>query len=137
MYGRREKVKTLVHHNNLDLRVMHARKCKGWVARLENTFSILLKMLLNSNHFESFYSPNKSRLLYFPVHTNSEWKLKNELHDHHLIELLREKSGDYELVDVMLPLDSIVAGRGVLFQEAGFKVISAGSIWDPRFLCRW
>jgi hypothetical protein len=44
---------------------------------------------------------------------------------------------DYEIVDVILPLDSIIAGRGILYQEAGFRVISAGSNWDPKFLCRW
>lgn len=137
VYGKREKVKTLIHNNDLDLRVMRARECRGWVARLESTFSIMLKILLDSKMIVSLSSPNKSRLLYFPVHSNKEWKLNNDNHDSHIIELLLGKSNDYEKIDVMLPIDSIIAGRGVPFQQAGFKVISAGSIWDTKFLCRW
>lgn len=137
VYGKREKVKTLIYNNDLDLRVMRARQCRGWIARLESPFSILLKILLESKMIVNFSSPNKSRLLYFPVHSNKEWKLSSDNHDSHIIELLLGKSNDYEKIDVMLPIDSIIAGRAVPFQQAGFKVVSAGSIWDTKFLCRW
>jgi hypothetical protein len=136
VYGKREKVKTLVYYNDLDLKVMQRRNCKGWIAKCENLFMTLLKIMQFSIETES-NAKYRNGLLHFPVHSNSVWRPKSDSYDRNTIAHLKSMLSDFEIVDVILPLDSIIAGRGILYQDAGFRVISAGSVLDPKFLCRW
>jgi hypothetical protein len=137
VYGKREVVKTLVYFNSLDLRVIKLKKCRGWIAQFENLFLTLLKIVDFSAEYGNKSLKNQLRAIFFPPHTNSSWGFSNNAFDENSINKLISMHSQYENIDVMLPLDSIISGRAHTYERAGFQVLSAGSTKDSKFLSRW
>jgi len=137
VFGKREIVKTLVYFNSLDLKVMKLKKCKGWIAQFENLFLTVLKIVNFSSEYGNKSVKNQRRALYFPPHTNNSWGFSNNDFDQNSIKKLISMHSQYENIDIMFPLDSIISGRAYMYERAGFQVLTAGSIKDPKFLTRW
>ena len=134
VYGRREPVPILTYCNDIDLDIISALKSNRTLIHVPHLFSLLVNLRLNRHDTldKLVFREN----LFFPPHSNVDWRLRDAT-DGSIIEMFGNMGLEPKNTSIMLPLTAILAGRHLQYQRVGFTILTAGHVYDPKFIFRW
>ncbi len=135
VFGFNTNVSTLTYNNDIGLSNMLVHKVPGWKIKTEHPFLILKQILFERGLLDN--NPTFGGVLFFPPHLAPSQNFIDDQFDAKIIQNLIENRFNRTTITVSLPSADILRGRYLLYEKYGFKVVSAGSIFDARFLNRF
>ena len=135
VYGLGTNISTLTYNNPIGLRNMLVNRVPGWKVPSEHPFLILMDQMNELNLLQNKLI--RKVTLFFPAHLQVDVNFMNNNYDQHVCSKLvamRKNSTD---IEISLPGIDIFLNRHLAYENAGFKVVSSGNIFDPYFLSRF
>ena len=135
LFGTSERVSTLIYNNHLSKQNLIENNNRGFRFRAISPMLLLYKIMKECGLVPS--TDLLSTALFFPVHGNPDWFLKNSNYDEGICRILRSLREKYQEIDISLTASDIRQGRHLIYESHGFRVITAGDIFDPFFSSRF
>ncbi len=135
VYGLGANISTLTYNNPIGLRNMLVNRVPGWKFPAEHPFLILINQMNGLNLFQDKLI--RKATLFFPAHLQVDVNFVNSNYDQDVCSKLVAMREDNIDIEISLPGIDIFLNRHLVYEKAGFKVVSSGNIFDPYFLSRF
>ena len=134
-FGNGTNLSSYIYYNQIGLKNMEARSIKGWKIPAEHPLLLLISILKNLDLLKK--KPLKNATLFFPAHRDEAFDFVNKDYDYEVCRALSAGFSKSKQIDVSLQISDISLGRHLIYQKHGFRVVSSGHRFDPRFLSRF
>lgn len=132
--SKREVIATHIYSNPETLKLLNSGDYQGVFIRAEHPFVLLIRLLQNIEHEADMV--HDKRILFLPGKSSLGKLLTDGNYDQRAIENLRNLVR-IKNVDVLLPSNSIRAGRNKDYNHHGLRIITCGDTYDPKFMIRF
>ena len=135
VYGLGTVLSTLTYNNPIGLKNLITNRVPGWKIPAEHPILLLRNLMEDLQLLH--HNPIKNATLFFPAHLQEGVNFEDKLYDKYIcskLSLLRTVKHD---IEISLPGVDIQLNRHLVYEAAGFNVVSSGHIFDPYFLSRF